>query len=504
MADFDVPLIIRGKVITDYTLEHGDRSAAGRTFRSPDVAKYVQELVMEDPKGLLDLYTLSLSEIYDYLDELGECLDLDTNVHWREAFEISCHASNLSRPVLEHIYRHAPRMLGRKSVSDVVESRIGSQYLEGWVPTLLADGRRIEVRAVGCRGVHVIAGNIPIVPLLTVLRNAVTRNDTIVKLPSNDPLTTVAIARTMIDMAPGHPLTKHLSVAYWKGGDAAVEEKVYQPRYINKLVAWGGFTSVKHITKYLQPGIDLITLDPKSSTTLIGREALADEAIMREAAMRAASDIASFEQEACSNARVIFLESGTDAAGIEQANRFGEYVYEAIQSLPVTTTNGPTKFDPKLLGEIHAILPLDDFYKVFTSPQNIEKTGAVIVSQMNEQVDFPQLLYGRVGNIVPVDDIEEALKFFTAATQTVGVFPDSLRRRIRDRAAIFGGEALVPLGYSTMGSIASPQDGIEPERRMCRWVVDNHCDPAVVPRPWMHPEELDSIAPSRTAESAQV
>lgn len=108
MADFDVPLIIRGKVITDYTLEHGDRSAAGRTFRSPDVAKYVQELVMEDPKGLLDLYTLSLSEIYDYLDELGECLDLDTNVHWHEAFEISCHASNLSRPVLEHIYRHAP------------------------------------------------------------------------------------------------------------------------------------------------------------------------------------------------------------------------------------------------------------------------------------------------------------------------------------------------------------------------------------------------------------
>lgn len=105
---------------------------------------------------------------------------------------------------------------------------------------------------------------------------------------------------------------------------------------------------------------------------------------------------------------------------------------------------------------------------------------------------------------MPVDDIEEALKFFTAATQTVGVFPDSLRRRIRDRAAIFGGEALVPLGYSTMGSIASPQDGIEPERRMCRWVVDNHCDPAVVPGPWMHPEEFDSIAPSRTAESAQV
>jgi len=26
----------------------------------------------------------------------------------------------------------------------------------------------------------------------------------------------------MIDMAPDHPLTRHVSVAYWKGGDAQV------------------------------------------------------------------------------------------------------------------------------------------------------------------------------------------------------------------------------------------------------------------------------------------
>jgi hypothetical protein len=41
---------------------------------------------------------------------------------------------------------------------------------------------------------------------------------------------------------------------------------------------------VKHNTKYLQPGLDLVTLDPKNSTMLIGREALADEETMREVA----------------------------------------------------------------------------------------------------------------------------------------------------------------------------------------------------------------------------
>ena len=107
---------------------------------------------------------------------------------------------------------------------------------------------------------------------LTVLRGAVTRGDTIIKVPSNDPFTTGAIARTMVDMAPDHPITKHLAVAYWRGGDEALESKIYQPHNIEKIIAWGGFASVKHVTKYIQPGIELISLDPKRSASIVGGE----------------------------------------------------------------------------------------------------------------------------------------------------------------------------------------------------------------------------------------
>src|SRR3546814_5944892 len=41
------------------------------------------------------------------------------------------------------------------------------------------------------------------------------------------PISTAA-ARTMIDMDPDHPLTRHLSVAYWKGGDEEVEQYLYR------------------------------------------------------------------------------------------------------------------------------------------------------------------------------------------------------------------------------------------------------------------------------------
>ncbi|OAP33587.1 MULTISPECIES: acyl-CoA reductase [unclassified Sphingobium] len=490
MADFRVPLIIRGTIIDDYSVTHGDRSGQGRSFETADVRKYIKQLINSRPISLMDMYELSLEDIYDFLHELGDRLDLDTNPYWREAFEVSCHASNLSRPVMEHCYRTCPTMLHRGHVRDVVENRIGSQYLEGWVPSKLADGRLINVRAVGSRSVHIIAGNVPVVSIATVLRSAITRNDAIIKAPSNDPLSANAIARTMIDMAPDHPLTKHLTVAYWKGGDEEVESMVYQPQNVEKIVAWGGYSSIRHISKYLGPGLDLITLDPKNSTTLIGKEALADEETMKEVATRLAADVGGWDQEACVNARVMFLESGTDAVGIGKANRFGRYVFEAMQNLPKTTSGGPVKFDAELKSEIQSIMPLKDFYNVITDPDRIEKTGAIIVSQMDEQVDFPKLLYGRVGNIVPLDNIEDAIASFSSATQTVGIFPDSLRAKLRDRAALMGGQMFVPIGYAIAGTMATPQDGIEAERRMCRWVVDSNCDSVINPGPWLEPTSV--------------
>lgn len=143
------------------------------------------------------------------------------------------------------------------------------------------------------------------------------------------------------------------------------------------------------------------------------------------------------------------------------------------------------------LVQIEAILPLSSFYRVFCDPHGIERSGAVIVSQMSEQVDFARQLYGRVANLVPVDDIEEALDHFTTATQTVGIYPDALRRRLRDECGLRGAQMLVPVGYATTISVAGPMDGTEAERRMCRWIADADYEGAAFPGPWMH----DDVAP---------
>ena len=215
---FNVPLIIRGTIIEDREVSHGGRGG-GVQFTAPDVSRHVSRLVQSSPSALSDLYRLSFEDILDYLEGLGQRLSLGQNRWVQEAFELSCRTSGLGVEILRSMYENMGAMLSRSSLREMTENTVGVDHLEGWVETRLESGLLSRVRAFGSRSVHIVAGNAPGTSLLTVARNALTRGDAIIKTPSNDPLTAAAIARTMIEMAPDHPLTRHLSVAYWKGGD---------------------------------------------------------------------------------------------------------------------------------------------------------------------------------------------------------------------------------------------------------------------------------------------
>jgi hypothetical protein len=361
-------------------------------------------------------------------------------------------------------------------VRETAERLVGIDYLEGWVRQPAGPGSEatVRIRAFGSRAVHVIAGNVPVVGVATVIRNAITRSDAIVKTPSNDPLTTAAVVRTMVEMAPDHPLTRHISVAYWKGGDEAIESFLYDPRRIEKIVAWGGFAGISHITRYLQPGLDLITLDPKHSATIIGPEAFDDETTLLSVARRLAVDIGALNQEGCVNARVVYVASGSDEAGLGRANRLGQLTFAALQALPAHLSTPHKAFDPELRAELDALRYAGDDYRVFGGKG---AEGAIIVSQDGAPVDFARLLACRVANIVPIDDLDQAVRSVSAYTQTIGLFPESLKTALRDRLAYQGAQRLVSLGgAATLMGSATPQDGIEPVRRMCKWIVDESGD----------------------------
>lgn len=475
MTHFKVPLIIRGAIIEDEDVEFGGRGGAA-SFRTPDMRKHLDALALSSPSALADLYTLSFEDILDFLSALGDRLTLGQNPHLQEAFELSVRTSGLGPDILRGTYENLGKVFDRDEMREMADILIGIKFLEGWVPIRRAEGYEIKVRAFGARSVHITAGNVPTVAAVSLLRNFVTRSDMIIKTPSNDPLTAVAIARTMIDMAPDHPITRHLSVAYWKGGTAEIEDALYQPRNIEKIIAWGGLASISHIAKYIRPGIDLITLDPKLSSTIIGEEAFADEATMTAVADRLALDIGVYNQEGCLNARVVYAQTGTGAEGIGKAERFGRLVYEAIQRLPSRLSNPAKRVNPDLAEEIEGLRYGGDHRLIGGGVQ-----GGVIVSQVDEPVEFSHLLANRIANIVPIDSLETAIRAVTAYTQTIGIYPDTLVPEIRDRLAFHGAQRLTSLGYATRRVVAGPSDGIEPMRRSAKWIMHETYDDAHVP-----------------------
>jgi hypothetical protein len=223
-----VPALIRGRLVDTDRVEFGARAGQAQ-FSAPDPQRIGAELVLRRPSALSDLNELPFAEIVAFLAAVGERLQLRSNPHLQEALAQSEPFSDMTAPLVKASFEQLPELFTPAAVTELAEMTVGVDYLDGWVPRTMNDGRRVSVRAFGARTVHVIAGNSPLIAALSIIRNAICRSDAIIKTPSNDPMTALAIARTMAELDSDHPVTKHLSVAYWKGGDTAFEERLYQP-----------------------------------------------------------------------------------------------------------------------------------------------------------------------------------------------------------------------------------------------------------------------------------
>jgi hypothetical protein len=467
-APIGVPFVIRGRVVDDFSVEH---RVGDIVFTTPDPHTVLAELPLASRVGMADLHSITIEEIVEFLGELGTRLRLAHNPHLRHACAVTVAASNLTAAVVESIYEdQLARFFQPRRMLEAVDRRIGRPYVEGWVHEQDADGRDVRVRAFGARTTHVVAGNSPGVTAQTVVRNALTRGDAIIKTPANDPVTAVAILRTMVDLDPDHPVTRHVSAVHWRGGDALVEQVAFTSPNVDKIVAWGGSAAIRHVATFVGPGVELVALDPKISIALLGKEVLTDTALGADAARRLASDVGTMNQEACVNARIAYVEvEGLD--DIEPALRaLASRVFEEVQRLDPTRSTPVEHLPAELRDEVEAALLLGE-------PEVIgggTGAGGVLVSWDGRPVDFSATLAARYVNLVPVPRLDAVLEHVSSTTQTCGVFPPPLRERMRDGLALAGVQRIATLGTAAGGGDhqAIPQDGIEVLRRMCRWIVD--------------------------------
>lgn len=452
-----VPHVIKGETIFDAAVEHRSR-ATGDSVMTPviDLDSLIWSRREPGPA-----FETPIAEIVDFLVEVGKALNFDTNPHLQEAALRNLRCNTLGARILENCYRDIAYFFNRESVEAEAEGSLGSlDVLEGW-RTRDVQGKRLDIRAFPPRVVHILAGNAPIVPPITIVRGALSKGVHLLKMPSNDMFTATALLRTMADVGPNHPVTRSFSAAYWRGGDATIEGNVFRSQYYDKLAVWGGDAAVRHAMKYAAPGFEIISFDPKVSISLVGQEAFASDATIREAAARGSADVVAFNQDACSCARFQFVEGDSD-----QVDAYCEQLVAEMgkDSRYGTGAGGPTPVPP-VLEELDMLGMLEPVYRVFGQPD-----GSGMVIRSSEPVAFNP--GGKLVNVVQVDRLENALQHVTVATQSVGVYPPARIADLRDGLASAGVQRIVGLGNINGGRFGgSPHDGGWPLHRMMHWVV---------------------------------
>lgn len=458
-----VPHFMRGRTRIAGDVEHRSRSG-GVTVSTPAIK--LDELVWPRTEPLPAQDT-PIAEVVSFLVELGQRLTLDRNPHLQEALEQLSNTSTLGRRVLHNCYQDLPLMFRREGILAEAERNLGRlDVLDGWA-ALEGGGRRNRLRAFPPRLVHVLAGNAPIVPPITIIRGALSKGVHLLKMASNDLFTATAILRTMADIDADHPVTRSFCAVYWRGGDDQLESAILRSQYFDKIVVWGGEAAVRHVQKYLGPGLEMVSFDPKVSISMIGREAFASRQTLEQAAQRAAADVITLNQDACSCSRYQFVEGS-----VEQVDRYCEALLGAM-AVDVRYGNGLNGPVPpqETREHLQVLGALEPIYRVFGEPD-----GRGMVVRSDEPLDLHPT--GKLVSVVRVDDLRDAARFATVATQTVGIYPDSRRKSLRDALGNAGVQRIVALGEANGGGSFGglPHDAGWPLHRFMRWVVDEGAD----------------------------
>lgn len=445
---------VRGKLVTGTEIRHTSRDL-GIDFTTPAIDL---DALVAPRSEMPPLFDTKLSEIVDFMVEVGERLDVDRNEYLQEALEFVVATNPLPRRIIENQFRRARHLLTRETLMSVFTSTFPDlRYFDEWVERTDDHGQTAALRIFPSRMIHMLAGNSPSSCVSSIAQGAMLKAINVFKMPSSDPFSCIAVMRTMADIDPDHPVVRSMSAIYWRGGDERVERTLYRPQYFNRIVAWGGGSAIDNVIRYLSPGLQLVSFDPKTSISMIGPEGFASGEVIAQVAEAAANDVSVFNQEACLASRFIFVEG--ERAGIEK------FCAQLQQRLGVDRDLASAVGMPppaEIRDEI-GTLELMDEAQVWGSGDG---RGMVVLT--DEPVSFHP--GNKTANVVHVPSLQDAVRYVNVATQTIGIYPEAAKVALRDRLANQGAQRVVRLGSASKHVMGSPHDGMFALHRLVQWM----------------------------------
>ncbi len=447
--DIVLPVVLNGQLVTceDTDKTHLLEYESGITVRLPDVGQAGLDAIRQGRGALLrELNALTIHDITTFLSEVGKRW-LTPGYTIRSQGEAQAAA----------ITGYAPRMLNldynfmgyvmhqRPYVYDYIESELGSErVLDEWIHKKATWVRAFPYGIV----FHSMVGNMALANAFTMLWAAMTKNISLAKLPARDPATPLALAQAFVDVNPRHPMTRALSVLYWKHDSPLVDAAC---GIADVVFAWGGSQSLKRLKEKVPANVPFVEFGPKWSLAVIDLDRCDGEM----AAWRMAADVTFYDQEACLSPQRLFVKG--DSAKFLQ--RLGHYLDKAAQHIPKQSHNRDA------LAHV-AMNRLEASFRDWA--MNTGRDWTLV------EVADPALItehpLGRTLFIHPVNDIAEVAAYLNLSAQTLCCEPYTLGTEHRDAWGLAGIDRIVELGMSRRPQYGYTHDGMHPLTRLVRWV----------------------------------
>lgn len=440
-------------------------------------------LVEDEPERLArGLYALPFDEVLEYAAGLGELLRPGGAL----AKDVAAHAAATSwvdDAVMEQFFATLPHLFDPAGIAELVDRELGSgdgpgrRYLDGWCPVRTRAHRgatartrdqlhswpAVEpgvpaVRAMPTRQLHITAGNAPIVPFVSFLRALATKGAAVVKSPAGATFATTLLASAMRELDPDHPITRHTSLVYWRGGERQVEDVLFARGAFDRLVMWGSAEAVGSVTTRAEHTRQVL-LRPRVGMSLIGREALGER--VEDVAARAAADTMIANQAACTSSLVHYVEATRAEAE--------DYCRALCDALARWDRALPHVLPPDAAGRLRRLkrgeLATGTWFENGRWPHVTSAVVCLLVP-----FDLSAHPAGRFVVVRPVPDLEVALRFLHAGVSTVGVYPEQRRMMMRDALAARGVSTVLPLGETEQAYPGMPHDGMRVLSELVDWV----------------------------------
>ncbi|GAA2911781.1 acyl-CoA reductase [Streptosporangium fragile] len=428
-------------------------------------------LLEPDPAGaLLELARTPLPEVLSFVDAVGEALRSRSS-EAAEAGALLAATSLVGDRAHRAFLAQLPSLFDGGAVGRMIERDLGAAPLDDWrqvgeaaVPGMTARfaGTACRtppaLRAVPTRQLHLTAGNAPVVPVVSLLWAWATKGAAVIKPAAEAAALVAALGAALRTAGPSHPLARHTTLAYWRGGDRRVETELLADGAFDRRVVWGSAETVRSVTA--RGGTtDTLIMGPRFSLSLVGGSLARSDP---EAAARlAAVDSLIANQAACTSSLLHVVEG--DAATADGYARALARVLagwdRALPHRPSRQAQGHlTRLRRGLLGTA----------RWYVNGDWPEVSSAVVL--VDGAFDLAHHPGSRLVLVRAVDDLRRALPWLGPAVSTVGVAPEETRLALRDAIATRGVDNVVPLGAAEHGYAGRPHDGMRVLTRLVRWV----------------------------------